>query len=227
MIPNDHSSSRLRRALTGLKHRPRWLLMFVFLNALLAGIDLGMQPAVRQAAFDRLPPGAGKQDRVVLTQMFEEQLPFRLAFLPVRNAAGWGLFALCLYYAALAFRPLEPVRFSQVFALEVWAESALALGNLATLIRVWMIPSGPQPGTPAFSLRDIVSPVGALEPDVILGTLNLFALLYLAVLTLGMAVICGFRTGRSVLLVVSLWAASQMLNLAVLEALRDLLHFKL
>jgi len=219
--------SRLRGALTHLKHRPRWLLMFVVLSALLAGIDLGMQPVVRQASFERLPPGAGEQDRVLLTQMFEEQLPFRLAFLPVRNAAGWGLFALCLYYTALAFRPLEPVRFSQIFALEVWAEGALALGGLATLIRVWIVPSSADPGAPPFSLRDIAPPLGALEPDFLLGSLSLFTLLYLAVLTLGVAVICGFRTGRSLVIVVSLWAASQMLNLAVLAALRDLLHLRL
>ena len=212
-----------------LKRRPRWLLVFLLLNIALAGFEIGMDPLFREAAFGRLPAGATEQDRVALSEMLDRQVPLRLAFLPVRNVLGWGLFALCLYFTALAFRPLAPVRFVQVFALEVWAETALLLGNLATLIREWLAPSEAAQfhNVPPLSLLDLIPTAGSLELDAMLGALNLFSGFYLLMLTMGMAAICGFRTRKALVVVLSVWGASLVLNAGALAALRDLLHLAL
>ena len=212
-----------------LKHRPRWLLVSILLNFLLMGFELGMDPMFREAAFYHLPAGATVQDSAVLAQMLDRQMPLRLAFLPVRNFFGWGVFALCLYYTALAFRPPEPLRIVQVFALELWAEVPLALGSYATLLREWLAPSGAARfvNAPPLSLLDVVPTAGSLEQVALLGALNLFAGLSLAVLTAGMVALCGFQTKKALLVVCWVWVASLAWNAGVLAALRDLLHLTL
>lgn len=209
-----------------LKHRPRWLTMFLLLNITLAGVELAMDPVVGEATFARLPPGARAEDRVVLREMLDSQLPLRVAFLPVRNIAGWGLFALCLYYMALAFRPLGPVRFVQVFALEVWAETALTLGSMATVLREWIVPGSPEQfaNAPPFSLLGLLESSGSIGVDTLMGAVTPFALIYLAVLATGMALLCGFRSGRALLVVLGVWGGTLLLNAAALTALKDLLH---
>jgi len=229
MVPPNTMKSLPRRAILHLKQHPRWLLAFVLLNMGLGAIELGMHPLFRQTAFQRLPAAATAEDRAVLSEMLQEQLPLRLAFLPVRNALAWGLFGLCLYYTALALGPLEPVRFVQVFALEVWAESTAALEALATLIRAWMDPSGSARGliAPPFSLQGVLPALNGLELHTLLSSLNVFTVLYLAVLTGGMAVLGGFRPGRALLVVGCVWGVTVILNVAALSALRGLLQLRL
>jgi len=219
----------LRQPFLQLKGHPRWLLAFLLLNTVLGAIALGMHPLLRESAFQHLPPGATAEDREVLSEMLQEQLPLRIAFLPVRNAMAWGLFGLCLYYMALALGPLEPVRFVQVFALEVWAESTAALEALATLLRAWLNPSGVERGlsAPPFSLLSLLPGLDGLELHALLSSLTVFSVLYLAVLTGGMVTLCGFRTRRALLLVVCVWGVSAMLNVATLSSIRDLLHLRL
>jgi hypothetical protein len=203
--------------------RHGWLLWFLLLNVLLAGVSLATDPIVREAAFDRLPPGATVDDKAVLGTMLDQELVLRVAFLPVRTFVGWGLFALCLYYMAVAFRPPAPVRLAQMFALEVRSESALVLGAVVGAVRQGLAPARFS-GAPPWSILELTGTGGGLGTDALLGALNPFALLYLALLISGVGLVCGFGRVRSALVVLGVWVTTTVLNAGALVALRDLLQ---
>lgn len=206
--------------------RHGWLLWFLLLNVLLAGVCLATDPTVREAAFDRLPPGATAEDKAVLGTMLDQELALRVAFLPVRTLFGWGLFALCLYYTAVAFRPPSPLRLAQVFSLEVRSEGALVLGAIAGAARQWLHPAAPAQfsGAPPWSILEFTGTSGGLGTDALLASFNPFTFLYLVLLISGIGLVCGFGRTRSLLVVLGVWATTTVLNAGALGALRDLLQ---
>jgi len=171
-----------------------------------------------------LPVSADQHDKVLLTQWLDQESLSRFAFAPVRLFAGWLVFSLALFYACRSAAYGEPFRFAQLFSLEVHAESALLLAKLATLLRAGL--SSPSPDsylvTP-FSVAVFVDP-GSFPMAAFLNSLNVFTMLYLGIIAVGVSVICNMRTARSIVIVFTVWGVSEFVNSGILAGLQTDLH---
>jgi hypothetical protein len=209
-----------------LKTHPHWLFAFLVLCGALLAINIALHSVSSEATLQHIPPSASPSEREYLKQMLDQDIILRLLFLPVRLSIGWGSFALALYYLCLAFRPPESLRFVQIFALEVHAESALVLGQLALLIQSLL-------AAPAGSFAALIPPlsVAALLPSpvdfahlAVLVPLNVFSLLYVWILTLGVAHFTGFSRWKAFVVVVCVWVVAVCFNAGTLVMIRTALH---
>jgi len=197
-----------------LKKRPRWLVPFLLVAAASVVLFALRYPDTLRAAMDHLPPSADAGEKERVSDLLHGQLVQRCLFLPFRLFGGWCAFAFALFLSSKAFRPPEGVRFTQFLALEIHAETILALSSLATTLRI------PLPGaTWMFSSSQ----------DFLLGTLlttiNLITLWYILVLTAGVSVLCGYSKRKAFLIVAGVWAISVFFNLGVLNLLSQSFHF--
>lgn len=184
-----------------LRGRPRWVLPFCLLALLHMGLLAAGDHLRVDAVLTHLPPSADSMDRQEVSSMFAADRAVRILFLPVRLFVGWGTFAGLLTFIARAFRPVEPIQFRRLFAIEVHAEAILFLAAIIAL----------------FS-----SPIPSL-----IRSWNLCTLWYVVVLATGIRVLCGFRIHIAALIAAGAWVFTILFTLGITSLLVNALHLRM
>ncbi len=192
-------------------------LVLVALSVLRLVVDY---PAIVAAALDHLPPSATAADKLLMREHLAVDLYARSFFLPIRLLAGWSVFALLLFELSSWVGPAEPVRFRQLFSLEVHAESVLLLGGCLALV---FHPGSGLHGMP-LSAASFLPPQSDIVIASILESLNPFTAWYVALLGLGVRIICRFGVLRATAVAVAAWIVTLIWNLAIIKYLAESFH---
>jgi hypothetical protein len=59
----------------------------------------------------------------------------------------------------------------------------------------------------------------------LLNSVNFFSASYIAILTIGISIICAFGRIKSLLIVLAVWSLAMVFNIGVIKLLKDALHF--
>jgi hypothetical protein len=209
-----------------IKSDPRWLAAFLILSIVCAGVYAIIYPYLIQATLAHLPSSATNEDKQIVMQSLNLDLPAKLAFLPVRLFIGWSTFSLVLLYACKAFAPSETIRFRQIFSLEIHAEATLVIANLASMLVAVTNAHAGSVDVP-FSLAGFIGGDQSFIVRSLLTSLNIFTLWQIVLLTIGVSILSGFGKIRSTLIVLLVWTLSTMFNLGAMKLLQDQLHLLL
>ena len=192
------------RAAEMLQRAPRWLPAFLLVAAGLIALRIAGHSHLVESTLAALPPTATAADRSWARSLLDDELVLRCVFLPVRQAAGMGIFAFFLFVLCTAFGPPVRARFKHVLALEVHAEVFNLLGGFLSL---------------AITLSGADS--------ALLTSAKIFTLWYVAALTAGIAVLFGYSKLKACLLASTAWIVSVLLNLFLLESVSASMHIRL
>ncbi len=215
-----------RTGAVAIKARPRWLFAFGILALASIGLTVAFHGQAVQTTLEHLPGSATPEDKEYIRAALGTEFFSRCAFLPVRLLIGWSGFALLLLYASLSFHPRDSIRFVQVLALEVHAEAILMLARFGTIIW-WIVNAPAQSGaipSPPLSVLWLAWKPADFIFFSLLGSINIFTLWYVLVLTVGIHVLCGFTKRKAFLIVAGVWAVTLGCNLGVLALLRNAFH---
>lgn len=207
-----------------IQAKPRWLLLFLMLALVSVVVEILMHPYSVQSVLHHLPSSATNQDKLVVTQTLDQGLFARAAFLPIRLLFGWATFALMLYYICGFLIPRKIFRFIQIFSLEVSAEAILILAKAAALLQ--LVINSPNPGSRIFiplSCVDFI-PTHDYSTFTFLNSLNVFTVGYIAILTMGISVVCRISKIKALFIVGIVWGISALFNIGIITVLRDRLH---
>lgn len=185
-----------------------------------------IHPFLIQETLAHLPSSATNEDKQVIIQSLNLELPAKLAFFPVRLFIGWSTFSLALLYSCKAFAPREIIRFRQMFSLEIHTEATMVVANLATMVVVLTNRHAISADVP-FSLAELVNGDQSFIVRSLLTSLNIFTLWQIVLLTIGVSIVCGFGKTKSTLIVLLVWSLSTMFNLGAMKLLQDQLHLLL
>jgi hypothetical protein len=200
------------RATQQLREAPSWLGTFLLIATALVGLRLASHMHLVEATLTALPSTVTESDRGWARSLLDGELLLRCVFLPVRQIAGMGAFALLLYVLCLAFDPPVRARFKQVFALEIHAEVFNLLGACASV---------------AMSLQGAYGNPAGAEMFALLTTTKLFTLWYVIALSAGIPVLFGFTRLKAGLLASTAWIASVLFNAFLLQSVSASMHFRL
>ncbi|MBI4548170.1 MAG: YIP1 family protein [Ignavibacteriae bacterium] len=218
-----------RRGTVILSSRPKWLVQFPLLALLSIGITLLIHSYLTQLTLAHLPSSATNLDKLSVEQMLHHELGLRCAFLPFRLLIGWISFTFTLYYICKVSRMQIPVRFTQLFSVEVYAETVMIFAQLAAALRISLF-DGDHFSTPfpiPLGLDAFVHTHHNFVLLKILNSINLFTFWYLAIVICGVRALYKFRTFKSSVVVLTTWGISTMFNASVLWLLRDKFHFNI
>jgi len=215
-----------RKAAEQIKSNPRWLTAFVILSIVSAGVYAIIHPYLIQATLAHLPSSATNEDKQVVIQSLNLELPAKLAFFPVRLFIGWSTFSLALLYACKAFALREIIWFRQMFSLEIHTEATSVIANLAAMLLAVTNANGGSVDVP-FSLAGFIGGDQSFIVRSLLTSLNIFTLWQIVLLTIGVSILSGFGKIRSTLIVLLVWTLSTMFNLGAMKLLQDQLHLLL
>ncbi|HTK81213.1 MAG TPA: YIP1 family protein [Bacteroidota bacterium] len=217
---------RPRSAAEMIKQRPQWVWQFVILALVSVSLAILLHPHVVNMTLDRLPASATVQDRMEVGRMMNQDLATKSAFLPMRMLIGWSAFALMLLFACKTWRTFEPVRWYQVFSLEIAAETTLVLGQVAALVYASLNQALAFVRIP-FGVDQIMPPSADTLVLMALNSVNVFSLWYIVMLAIGVRTLYGISMMKSLITVVAVWSISQIVNVSILWFLRDAFHFQL
>ncbi len=212
-----------------LASHPRWLTGFLVLTAVSIGLTVARHPAHVTATLDRLPASVSPQVREAVATVLDRELWPRCTFLPVRLAAGWGTFALLLFYLCRSFIPALSASVVKFWSLEVHAEVTSVLSNLALVLYSLGSAGLARPGHPWHPLSVVVlfPPGDDFLVGTLLASINIFTLWYLVVLTAGLSVLCTISRLKALLIAFLAWAISQTFTLGAVKLIQDAMHFVL
>ena len=199
------------RAAEQLQRTPRWLGAFLAIAAGLVVLRLVSQTHLVEATLAALPPTATSADRAWARSILDNDLLMRCAFLPLRQIAGMGAFALFLYLLCAASGPPVRARFAQVFAFEVHAEVLNLLGGYVSFAVARFVPDAKSAGFGTFAL---------------LTSTNIFTLWYVVALTAGILTLFGFSKVKAGLLASAAWIVSALFNDILLQSVSASMHLR-
>jgi len=211
-----------------MRNRPRWLMAFVILASVTVATRMVLHPMEAQQTLAELPPSATPADRGSIGDFLDASLPVRIGFLPFRLLAGWSATALLLFVIVKVFRPVHPMRFVHMLALEIHSESANVIGLLirGACVLAGVVTHTVPEGSPVSALTF----TGGADDFIVralLTSINLHTLWYIWVVGSGVTVICGFRKRKALFFTAVMWSVASGFNLAIIQVLRNVLHLKL
>jgi len=224
---------RPRAAVEEIRRSPSWLLSFGVLALLCIVVVVWAHRGIVEFTLAKLPPSTTLADKEEMKEYLDGRLAVTAAFLPVRLVTGWMSFALILYYTCMAWTSHRSVRFVHVLALEVHAEAALVAGRVAGAVAA-MVRGAPSTSAGLHSPYRVPFGIDMLFPSssdfavaAFLNSLNVFAVWYIFLLTMGISGLYGIRVWKVALTAVGLWLLVALCNAVVLHALRDAFQFQL
>jgi hypothetical protein len=204
----------------------RWVAVFLVLAAVSVAVHFSLHPYLVQATIAHLPSSATAEEKALMAQVLNDELPVRLLFIPVRLLVGWSAFALILFGIAMAYRPAERLHYRRVLALEVRAETCNVAGQVAAaLYLLVMKANGTGPVEIPFSAANII-PSSDVVMFSLLNALNLFTLLYVVFLTEGIALQTGFSRRKAIFVVLPAWGLSVLFQVGTISFLRETMHLR-
>ena len=161
-----------------------------------------------------------------MRRILDGELGVRCAFLPFKLLIGWASFAVVLFYSCKAWGKNQPIRFVQFLSLEVHAESALVLAQIAICVmalfdgseRLLLIPLGldrVRTGPTSFLSRTLLNAV------------NPFTAWYLVILSSGAARLCGFRRIKAALITLSVHVLNLAFSIVSMVLFQETFHLGL
>lgn len=217
---------RPRRCAEQLKASPRWLIPFIALAFISVLIMIAMHPHLIRMTLAHLPESASESAKAAVRSALEGELAARCAFLPFRLLIGWASFALVLLYSCQAWGRIQPVRFVQIFSLEVHAEGALLLGQAGALLLTLFGRSADAVVVP-FGLDAVVPASSDFVMRTLLNAFNPFAAWYVVIIISGVAACCEFRRSKAALVVLSVWGLNVGFSVVGTYILQETFHFRL
>lgn len=216
------------RTICALKGQPVWLSSFLILAAASIVLEVVRHPFLVEETLRHLPQSATAADRLALVEWLDTELPLWCALIPFRLLAGWGTFSAFLWLVVRAFEPAEPLRWLQLFSLEVHAEGILLAGNVAGLLWSFYDAGGRDVfGTPPWSLTGSLAYAGDFSVQALLTSINLFTLWYGVTVAIGVYFFSGFSKLKSVCIVSATWIVFAGFNLGIISLLRNAFQFAL
>ncbi|MBM2841497.1 MAG: hypothetical protein HW412_2025 [Bacteroidetes bacterium] len=211
-----------------LKSNPRWLGAFIVLTIVSATCYGLIHTYLVQSTLAHLPPTATNVDKQMVANSLNQELPVKLAFFPIRVFIGWAAFSLTLFYLCKAFTPRDPIRFSQIFSLEVHSEATSVIASLVVAVLTLSNPTmNTGPASMPLSILNFTDQDQSFILKTLLSSLNVFALWQILILSVGASVFCEYGKIKSALIVVLAWAFSILFNVATLKLVQDELHLLL
>ncbi len=211
-----------------IKSTPRWLWTFIQLSALSIVVYIFAHPFLINATLAHLPSTATQEEKEFVAQTLRSELPLRCFFLPVRLLVGWTSFAAVLFLVGKSFAPPEPLHFNKLFSLEVHAELINTCAQAAILLRLLI---AQDTSTEMTSLTPFSAAMFVKGHDIVtlslLDSLNIFALAYLAILTMGISIQSGFSRAKSFFIVFITWSVYLLFNIGSIKLMRDTMHLLL
>jgi hypothetical protein len=199
------------RTVRRLQESPRWLGAFLLIAAGFVALRIASQGHLVEATVSALPGTVTEADRNWTRSYLDGELLLRCAFLPLRQIAGMGVFALMLYALCMAFDPPVRARFKQLFALEIHAELFNLLGACASLVTTLLAGNGDPGGPEMFAL---------------LTTPKIFTLWYVVVLAAGIWALFGYSRLKAGLLASTAWFVSVLFNAYLLQSVSASMHLQ-
>jgi hypothetical protein len=216
--------NRIKQIIKNFQQKPRWLLFFLVLSGLSILMEVLIQPYWVQAVLNHLPQSVAEQDKLSVVQNLNQELFTRAAFLPIRLLIGWGLFGSFLYYICTFLSPQKTFRFVHIFSLEVHAESALILGKIAMFFRLATEPINIISGLAIpFGCTDFIE-VKNYAAFTLLNSVNIFTFAYIAILSVGISMICEMSKVRAFITACIAWGIAILFNVGSIMALQDVFH---
>lgn len=214
--------------LARIKSKPEWLTPFLMLAAITVLLYVLTHPFLIEATLAHLPASANADDKTAVAQTLHNELPLRSFFLPIRLLIGWTSFAFTLFMIGRVFRSAEQLQFVKVFSLCVHAEMFSILSKFATLIAFGFGGTAflKMPALVPFSAAHLISPKDSVTFS-LLNSINLFTLLYVIVLTIGISVQSGMSRLKSLFVVVLAFLGLLLFDAGTVAFLRDILHLGL
>lgn len=211
--------------LTRLKSKPDWLVTFVLLSAISIAVYILIHPFLVSATLAHLPSSATQEEKNVMAQTLQSELPLRCLFIPIRLLIGWSSFAAVLFLVCKSFAPPEPVHFNKIFSLEVHAELINICAQIATAIHLFIAPnsSAKMTGLIPFSAAMFINSNDIVSFS-LLNSLNIFTLFYITIQVMGISNQSGFLRLKSLLIVLIVWSAYLLFNIGSIKLMRDTMH---
>jgi hypothetical protein len=215
---------QLSQSIKNIQAKPRWLSILLVLSVVAVLIEILMHSYLVESVLQHLPPSATAQDKLLVAQALKQELIVRAAFLPIRLLIGWTFFALLLYSICRFLIPQNIFRFIQIFVLEIRAEFILMLARVATLIGFIVNSSAINSRiTVPFSLAYFF-PATDYSIFAFLNSINIFSIMYITFLTVGISVLCNVTKRKALFIVIVVWGVSVLFNIVLLTVFRDRLH---
>lgn len=215
-----------RRAAARLRTHPRWVRQFMVLAFASVLLAIAMHPYLVRVTLSHLPPSAEESARIAMRRVLDGEMAGQCAFLPFRLLAGWGSFALMLFYSCKAWGKTQPARFVQLFALEVHAEIALVAAQTAVLFAALFGRSAVAMFVP-FGLDAMTPETGGFVMRALLNAVNPFSAWYLWMLASAVATLCEFRPGKALLIVMSVWGLQLAFTAVSTFVMQEAFHLQL
>lgn len=210
------------RAATRIGHAPHWAMPLVVV--VLAQIVIGLigHPVRVEQTLAHIPRSATQAELTTVRDELERALPWDLAVLPLKEAAGAATGAVVLGLVVGALGIGQRPRFAMLFALYIGlsgigiVEKGAEIAFLSATGHLSALPPYPWSGLVFTGSRAVSYPVGLL-----LTTINLFTLWYVGALARALAVLCNISKAHAVLIAVVFWAVTAGCAIAVLHLLRN------
>jgi hypothetical protein len=216
-----------RAAAERIRRTPSWAGAAAFLILAHMVTMVLLRPEIVAVTLRHLPPSATQHDWVTLLSFFHQRLGADLAFRPVRLLSGWAWGAMLLFFFNMLWTPNDPVRFRQVFSLEVHAASIDLVARIASAVSFLLSGETAQLLRVPLGLDGMLQPEGSGLSAMALNALNPFALWYVAVIALGLSRIGGLRPVSGWVTSLLAWGLNSALNLAAIALVGDRLHLRL
>jgi len=213
---------RPRQAADRLPSVVAWWRPFAVIAILAMGLCLLSHPLAVSIAVSHLPPSATSDDIAQVREWLIDDLVSRTLLLPLRTAVECACSALLLLAFSRAFTGRTAGSFRGFFVLSLAASIFHLLGRgVSTLWASVINDSLPSSLGTVLSAADLFPTGGDYSIILLLTSINLFTLLYLGSVTLGLAVLCRCSTWKAFLVAVATWTVSTAFSITVLFLLRD------
>ncbi len=194
------------------------------LVCLTASITLVLRwPATVDAVVQHLPLSATSEDRSAVQAALTDDLALRCATIPVLVTVRLAVFSLLIYVLGRIPSPARSPRFRDIMVLCTHAEVLLAIGILVAQLAGW---NPPMEGRGIPGVLWIVRTDGNSISAALLRSCNVLTLWYVASLAVGLRVLFGGSSLRSLLVAFAAWSVSILANLWLIRLMHDALHLR-
>ncbi len=206
-----------------LKERPRWLIAFITVSTLSLLLAWFMLPFSNQIAYHMLLSKLSAQEAVRALALSERFEYVGLLFVPIVLLIKWGFLAALLYFTCILLDAPPEFKYRTVFSIVAYSEMILLFMSVVNVLVLYLKGIGA-----VQHITDLQAIVGLdffmknkrsdLPLFILLNSINIFTIWYLATLTIGVSVITGYRKLKSAFVVTGVWLlgiAFQMVMSAV------------
>jgi hypothetical protein len=193
-----------------LKERPRWVIAFVVVSLISIAVGWFMFPFLNQITYKTLSTRLSEQQlqqALAFSRGFEY---IGLIFVPIFLLIRWTFVATLLYFLCVLLEAPPAFKYRAVFSAVAYSEMVLLFMSILNVLILYAKGIGS-----VHHITDLQAIVGVdffiknkmsdLPLFILLNSINIFTIWYLATLTIGISIITGCRKLKSALVVTGVW----------------------